>query len=122
MLETAVEVSDRLAAEDCAARVVSMHTIQPIDVDEIAAAAAETGGIVTIEEHVLNGGLGGAVAEVMADYGLVTSLTRLGIPNRFLRSAGTHEHLRSQVNLDPESVLRAVRHAVYDRSAPVPSG
>lgn len=121
MLETAVHVADRLADEGLAARVVSMHTIQPIDADEIAAAATETAAIVTIEEHVLNGGLGGAVLEALADLGLTAKVTRIGIPNRFVRCAGSPEYLRSLVDLDPGSVLRTVRRALRGPEGPASS-
>ncbi len=62
----AVAAADRLAAEGIGVRVINMHTIKPLDCDAILAAAAETRGIVTAEEHHVSGGLGGAVAELLA--------------------------------------------------------
>ncbi len=62
----AVAAADRLAAEGFGVRVINMHTIKPLDCDAILAAAAETRGIVTAEEHHVSGGLGGAVAELLA--------------------------------------------------------
>jgi transketolase len=65
MVSRALEAATLLAAEGVGVRVVSMPTVKPLDLDEIAAAAEETGAIVTVEEHSVHGGLGGAVAEAV---------------------------------------------------------
>lgn len=67
MVAVCLEAAAGLAAEGVEARVLDMHTIKPIDRAAVAAAARETGGIVTAEEHLLDGGLGGAVAQVAAE-------------------------------------------------------
>ncbi len=66
LVPEAVAAADELAKEGIAVRVINMHTIKPLDRDAVLAAAAETRGIVTAEEHHLTGGLGGAVAELLA--------------------------------------------------------
>ncbi len=66
MVDEALKAADLLAEEGISARVVDMHTIKPIDRAEILAAAKETKGIVTAEEHFTAGGLGSAVCEVTA--------------------------------------------------------
>jgi transketolase len=66
MLETAVAVADRLLERNISARVLSMHTVKPLDIGAVLAAARETNAIATIEEHSKLGGLGSAVAEVLA--------------------------------------------------------
>ncbi len=65
MVARALDAAASLAAEGVAARVLSMPTVKPIDLGEIVAAAEETGAIVTVEEHSIHGGLGGAVAEAV---------------------------------------------------------
>jgi len=65
MLSRAVEAATLLAGQGISARVLSMPTVKPLDTVEIAAASEETGAIVTVEEHSVHGGLGGAVAEVV---------------------------------------------------------
>ena len=67
MVSRALDASALLAADGVRARVVSLPTVRPIDLDEIAAAAAETAGIVTVEEHSVRGGLGSAVAEAVVE-------------------------------------------------------
>ena len=60
----ALEAAQRLAAEGVDAKVINIHTIKPLDEDLIVAAAKETGKVVTVEEHSIIGGLGGAVCEL----------------------------------------------------------
>ena len=66
LVAEAVAAARALGQDGVAARVLNMHTIKPLDVAAILAAAAETKGIVTAEEHRVTGGLGGAVAELLA--------------------------------------------------------
>jgi transketolase len=80
MVSRALDAAASLAANGVGARVVSMPTVKPLDVAEIEAAAEETGAIVTIEEHSVNGGLGGAVAEVV--------VARQPVPMRILGFPG----------------------------------
>jgi transketolase len=65
MVCRAADAANMLAARDVSARVVSMPTVAPLDLAEIHAAAEDTGAILTVEEHTVRGGLGGAVAEVV---------------------------------------------------------
>jgi transketolase len=65
MVSRALEAAELLAGNGIGARVVSMPTVKPLDTEEVVAAAAETGAILTVEEHTVHGGLGGAVAEAV---------------------------------------------------------
>ena len=65
MVSESMRAAETLAGEGVDARVVNMHTIKPIDEEMIVRSARETGAIVTAEEHQMNGGLGGAIAEVL---------------------------------------------------------
>ena len=80
MVSRALDAAVSLAAGGVTARVVSMPTVKPLDVAEIVAAAEETGAIVTVEEHSVNGGLGGAVAEAV--------VARRPVPMRILGFPG----------------------------------
>ena len=62
-----LDAADSLAADGIHARVVDMHTVDPLDREEILAAADETGAVLTVEEHNVTGGLGSAVAETLAE-------------------------------------------------------
>ena len=89
----AMQAADTLAAEGISARVVNMATIKPIDKDIILQAAAETGAIVTAEEHNVIGGLGSAVAEVLVESGKPVPMLRVGVEDTFGRSGPALELL-----------------------------
>lgn len=82
MVAEALAAAEDLAGQGAGVRVLNMHTIKPLDRDAILAAAAETRGIVTAEEHHLAGGLGGAVAELLAQEH-PTRMRMVGMPDEF---------------------------------------
>lgn len=88
----ALEAHARLAARGIRARVLNMHTIKPLDVAALVAAAQETAGIVTVEDHSVIGGLGSAVAETLAEHA-PTPLRRVGIVDAFCDQVGEHREL-----------------------------
>ena len=89
----AMIAAETLQAEGIDARVVNMATIKPIDKDIILQAAAETGAIVTAEEHNVIGGLGSAVAEVLVESGKPVPMLRVGVKDTFGRSGPALELL-----------------------------
>jgi transketolase len=110
MLSTAGAVADEMEREGRSVRLLSMHTIKPLDVDAVRSAAHETGRVFTLEEHSVIGGLGGAVAEVMAEMNeLHAPLRRIGLRATFTERAGSHQYLKSLHALDLDSVLKTVR-------------
>ena len=82
MVTRALDAADLLAKEGVQARVVNMSTVRPLDQEAVLAAAAETGAIVTAEEHTVHGGLGSAVAEVVVAHHPVP-MRMLGVPGVF---------------------------------------
>lgn len=106
----ALEAAELLAAEGIAARVVNMATIKPIDRDAVARAAAETGAIVTVEEHNIIGGLGSAVAEVVCETTPVP-VVRVGVQDTFGRS-GPAAELLTLFGFTPEHIAEAAREAI----------
>ena len=109
MLKTAVGVATRLAEQGAGARVLSMHTLKPLDVEAVLEAARETPAIVTLEQHSILGGLGGAVAEVLAEApDAHVRFRRIGLPSMFSPRVGSQDYLERMHGLDEESVLRTV--------------
>ncbi|NLF17214.1 MAG: transketolase, partial [Lentisphaerae bacterium] len=95
-----VPAAEALDRQGIHCRVVSLHTVKPIDRAAIIRAASETGAVVTVEEHQLQGGLGSAVAEVLCDAGIgPTRFLRLGLPDVYVSKVGTHEWLLEQYGL-----------------------
>jgi transketolase len=108
MLYSAVKVADRLSQEGINARVLSMHTIKPLDDEAVLAAAKETRAILTLEEHSILGGLGSAVAELLAEScESRVAFKRLGIPNAFIREVGNQDYLKDFYSLNVEGILKA---------------
>lgn len=107
MVHKALEAAEILKNEDISARVIEMHTIKPLDESLVLDAAKETGRIVTIEEHSVYGGLGSAVAELLAQK-YPTPMQIIGIPDRFGES-GDYEELLAKCGLDTASLVSRVR-------------
>jgi transketolase len=99
----AMRAHDLLKEKGVSARVLNMHTIKPIDRRAIREAAAEIGRVVTVEEHFVNGGLGGAVAEVLAELGS-GRLVRLGLEDEFVMEVADYPDILKLVGLDAESI------------------
>lgn len=107
MVELAVRASKSLEGQGVGARVLNMHTIKPLDRDAILKAAAETRGIVTAEEHHLTGGLGGAVAEVLA-VERPTRMRLVGMPDEFA-AVGPTGRIRAKYGMSAEAIESACR-------------
>jgi transketolase len=109
-LQTTAKVAERLAGQGIAARVLSMHTLKPFDTEAVLAAARETGAIATLEEHSVIGGLGSAVAEVLAEAdGPRVPFRRIGLPSAFSPHIGSQEYMQGQHGLDEASVADTLR-------------
>ncbi len=95
ILAEAVATAERLAAEGIDARVLSMHTLKPLDAEAVLRAARETRAIVTVEEHRRTGGLGSAVAEVLAEaQPAPCRFRRFGVPDQPYHGVGSPQFLR----------------------------
>jgi len=109
LLQTAVTVADRLESAGVSTRVLSMHTLKPLDVGAVLKAARETHAVITLEEHSIIGGLGGAVAECLAEEDhLKVPFRRLGIPPAFCGQFGSQDYLRSRSGLSPEGIMASL--------------
>jgi len=97
-------------------RVVNCHTIKPLDRAIVSRAAVETGALVTAEEGSTIGGLGGAVAEALAQSSRPTPIKIVGIEDRFGES-GTHEELLSHFGLTARDIATAVREVLSRKKA-----
>ena len=110
MVHLALEAADMLKAEGIDAGVINVHTIKPLDTELIVEAAKRTGAIVTAEEHSIIGGLGGAVAEAVAENCPVPVL-RVGVEDKFGRSGKVPELLEIY-GLTAKNIADKARKAV----------
>jgi transketolase len=110
MLGECLLVAERLRGQGIEARVVSMHTLKPLDAEAVLRAARETGGIVTAEEHSVTGGLGSAVADVLAESGVHCGFFRkFGVPDEPYHRVGSQEYMRGLCGNLYETVLPLMR-------------
>ncbi len=110
MTAQALQAASLLEKEGISARVVHIATIKPLDQDIILTAAKETGAIVTAEEHSVIGGLGSAVAELLAEHH-PTLIKRIGILDRF-GTSGKAEELLKYFGLTPEDLVEAAKEVL----------
>ena len=110
MVAIAIQAAEELSKERIGARVINMSSLKPIDEEVIEKAARETGRIVTVEEHNIYGGLGGAVAEVVTERYPVP-MRRVGIRDVFGES-GTPEGLFQKYGLTSGNVVKTVKELI----------
>ena len=108
----AVEAAKILKQDDgLSVRVLNMHTIKPIDREAILKAIQETRRIVTFEDHNVIGGLGGAVAEVIAESGKGCAFQRVGIPDAYT-IIGYPEDIMNYYKIDTDGIVEKVREVL----------
>ncbi|HBB95723.1 MAG TPA: transketolase [Blastocatellia bacterium] len=110
LLQHAIGAADILSESGISARVLSMHTVSPLDNEAVLAAASETSAIFTIEEHSVVGGLGGAVAELLLEAGGPRiKFKRIGLNGTFSSIVGDQDYLRAQYGLDAVGILANIQ-------------
>jgi transketolase len=104
-LPEAVKAADALRGDGITARVLDVHTIKPLDEEAVLRSARDCGAVVTVEDHSVHGGLGGAVAEVLATRDGNAPLRILGV--RGFGESGTSEELYAKHGIDAAGIARS---------------
>lgn len=113
--QRALAASELLVKEGIHCRVLHMHTIKPLDKEALCVHAASSSLVVTVEEHVLMGGLGSSVLECLADAGQrVIPVKRLGIPDAFAHHYGSQDDLLHTYGLQPLQIAESIRQALKE--------
>ena len=107
LVQESLKAAGMLAEEGISVRVLNVHTIAPIDRETIVAAARDTGHVLSAEDHNVNGGLGSAVAEVIAESGIGARQARVGL--RSFGESGTSEELYEKYGLSASRVADSAR-------------
>ena len=94
-------------------RLIDLHTLKPLDRDIILKAASETNCIVTVEEHYLAGGLGSAIAELLAIEGVYARIKMIGIDDQYVKS-GPYEELLRLYGLGAEQIAQTVKKFIQE--------
>ncbi len=105
-VNSALEAAGKLAAEGVSTEVINIHTIKPLDKELVIASAKKTGKVVTVEEHSIIGGLGGAVCEALSE-AAPTPVLRIGVKDTFGES-GPAAALLKKYQLDGEGVYAQI--------------
>lgn len=109
ILKVAYDAREKLAASGLRVGLFSVHTVKPIDCKLVVELARSVGLIVTLEEHTIIGGLGGAVAEIIAQMsGTKSNLEMIGLGDCFSSVVGDQEYLRSVYGLTVDDVVSRV--------------
>lgn len=112
----AILAEEALAASGISARVINMHTVKPLDRETVLKAARETGAIVTAEDHQIHGGLGGAVAEVLAQE-LPTPQEFVAVRDTFGES-GKGEELMKKYGIAKDNIIEAAKKVLKRKGSP----
>lgn len=110
ILEEVQIAANDLVKNNINPQIISMHTIKPIDKSMIKEVYNNTKAIITVEEHTLDGGLGSAVSEVLADNQLMDKpFLRIGLESRFSSIVGSQKYLRKCYKMDSKSIFNRVK-------------
>lgn len=108
LLQKSWEVASSLKEKGLLVRLISMHTIKPLDTQIILESARKTPAIFTLEEHSIIGGLGSAIAEVLAENRANVIFKRIGVPDRFTKIIGSQEYMRTANGLSTEQIVNTI--------------
>ena len=112
ILEEAVNTTKMLNEEGISTALVSFPTIKPIDKNTILEYANKCDLIVTVEEHNIIGGLGSAVAEIMAENSSKSKLLRIGLNDEYSSKIGKQDYLREYYKIDSENIKNRVKNCL----------
>jgi transketolase len=115
ILPVAVAAAAQLAGEGVGCRVVSMHTVKPLDEALLRRCATDYEAIFTVEEHGLAGGLGSAVGEWLAASGVRCRLRSYGAADGFARRCGGQEYYRRMQGITADQIAGRIREALKER-------
>lgn len=112
ILEEARKAAQLLSEQGISARVLSMHTIKPLDKQAVIDAVKDTGAIVTVEEHNVIGGLGSAVGEVLMNENLSAVCAQIGLQDVYSAVVGDQDYLRKYYKMDAASIVEKAKGVI----------
>ncbi|MGV1004091.1 MAG: transketolase family protein [Candidatus Nanopelagicales bacterium] len=116
ILGEAQAAAESLADQGISVRVVNANQLCGVEPSVILERVVTGGPVVTVEENVISGGLGGLVAETLAETGSATTLVRLGLRNQFVSHVGSQSYLRGKIGIDAQGITAAVGRIVADHT------
>ncbi|HEY8963995.1 MAG TPA: transketolase C-terminal domain-containing protein [Alphaproteobacteria bacterium] len=109
VLGAAIGAADLLEKGGLSTRVLSVHSLKPLDKDTIIRAAKDTEVLITVEENTVIGGLGGAIAEICMEAGVRVKFHRAGIPDTYTATVGDQNYLKDLYGLNAEALAQTAQ-------------
>lgn len=109
MVHKALDVAKSLKKQNIDAAVLDLYRLKPVNKNFLVKHLKQSKKIVTLEEHLLDGGLGSIIAEIIADNNLSIPLKRLAIPDKFCYTYGGREEIRKTIGLDTDSIVKSIK-------------
>ncbi len=116
-LYKAWKVTEELKEKGYSVRLISMHTIKPLDEKLVIDSATKTSALFTLEEHSIIGGLGSAVAEVIAENRIAVPFKRFAVPDHFTKTMGSQEHMRNANKLSNNEIVEVIIKYIESKDA-----
>lgn len=113
ILEVAVKVSDNLKKSGIGLKVISVHSLKPLDSNNIKKEISNKKAVFTLEEHNIIGGLGSAVSEIIAEGNVSVKFKRFGVEDKYLSFIGKQDYLRGSVGLSVETISKTINN-IYE--------
>jgi len=114
MVLTALSVTERLSKHSISAGVIDVFQIKPLNKELLLKTIGNSQYVVTLEEHSVIGGLGSAIAEVLAESSNLVKFNRLGLPDDFCHRYGARQFLQSDIGLDAEGITETLSEMVIN--------
>ncbi len=110
-LKLVLEAAENLQNQGVSTAILHYHSIKPFDIESLLALASQVRAVITVEEHSVIGGLGGAVAETLleADLDRVPKFRRIGVPDCFPEDYGSQAHLMNSFGICADNILTQAR-------------
>ena len=112
ILNLSLEVFKELSKQGIKARVISLPIVKPLDKELILKTAQEVKAIFTLEENSIIGGLGSAVADILAEGQSKVIFKKFGLPDKFIRDVGSQDYLRDKAGLSAETVVKEIKRLI----------
>ena len=109
LLDGVLKATDEVSKKkNKTATVVNIHSLKPIDKDIIISQSKNKKIVFTVEEHMINGGLGSMVAEIISEHCPNTKVVRIGTEDEFIKTVGTRSYLRKYLSLDTDEIAKKI--------------
>ena len=104
-----LEAQEMLAEDNIELRIINIHTIKPLDVENIKEECSKQNKIFSVEEHSVIGGIGSSIADVIATNGINAKLVKIGINDKFAEGYGTYSEIKKMNSLDAQSIYKVIK-------------